>query len=412
MKMNNVFPVENTSSTTDLLIIGGGMAAAQLIRRLAHYGFQGSILLAGEESVAGYNRVLLPHYLASQVSEADLSNTALHESSAPAISYRLGVRVESLDTAMRRAELSDGTSVHFGQVVLAMGSAVVKPPAAEQPMPGVMSLRNWADADALQDVASRGEPILFVGGGLLGLEAADAALSTGCPVTLVQRSLRLMPRQIDTCAGDLLVNRLRAKGIDILLGEEIETLRVQPSGVSVAFMTQPKREQTFGAVVLATGCIPRTELARAADIPCGRGITVDGSMASPLAGVFALGECAEVSGTNYQLVEPIYQQAEVLAQNLSGASAHLPNVVQGSHLKVDDVPLFFAGVVPPEIDSHDTIIEDSSQRVYRRLCLQDGVLRGAVLFGDTLGARNIQDHINTAISPSQAQSLAFGLKAA
>jgi nitrite reductase (NADH) large subunit len=135
-------------------------------------------------------------------------------------------------------------------------------------------------------------------------------------------------------------------------------------------------------------------------------------MASPLAGVFALGECAEVSGTNYQLVEPIYQQAEVLAKNLCGTSAHIPSVVQGSHLKVEDVPLFFAGVVPPEIDTHDAIIEDSGQRVYRRLCLQDGVLRGAVLYGDTLGARDIQNHINTAISPSQAQSLAFGLKAA
>lgn len=412
MEKNTPFLAKASSITTDLFIVGGGMAAAHLIRRLAHHGFQGSVLLVGEESVAGYNRVLLPHYLSNQVSESDLSNTALHEPLDLAISYRLGVSVESLDTGMQRARLSDGASVRFTQVVLAMGSAVAKPPAAERPTPGVMSLRTWADADALERVASRGEPLLFVGGGLLGLEAADAVLSTGCPVTLIQRSSRLMPRQIDTHAGDLLVDRLRAKGIEIVLGEEVETLQANASGVSVAFRTQTQRKQRFAAVVLATGCVPRTELARAAGIPCERGITVDASMASPLAGVFALGECAEVSGTNYQLVEPIYQQAEVLAKNLCGTSAHIPSVVQGSHLKVEDVPLFFAGVVPPEIDTHDAVIEDSGQRVYRRLCLQDGVLRGAVLYGDTLGARDIQNHINTAISPSQAQSLAFGLKAA
>ena len=135
-------------------------------------------------------------------------------------------------------------------------------------------------------------------------------------------------------------------------------------------------------------------------------------MATPLKGVFALGECAEVSGTNYQLVELIYQQAEVLAKNLCGASAQLPSVAQGSHLKVDDVPLYFAGAVPSEIGADDMVIEDSSQRIYRRLCLQGNLLRGAVLFGDTLGAREIQNPIDTAISPSQAQSLAFGLKAA
>ena len=245
-----------------------------------------------------------------------------------------------------------------------------RPAALQHTVPGVMELRTWADADWLQELAARGEPVLFVGGGLLGLEAADAVLSTGCPVTLVQRGPRLMPRQIDARAGALLTDRLSAKGIEILLGEEIEAINAETAGVSLAFATQPEKERTFAAVVLATGCAPRTELARAADIPCKRGITVNAAMATPLKGVFALGECAEVSGTNYQLVEPIYQQAEVLAKNLCGASAQLPSVAQGSHLKVDDVPLYFAGVVPSEIGADDMVIEDSSQRIYRRLCLQ------------------------------------------
>ena len=412
MEMNNSFNSKGTEVTTDLLIVGGGMAAAQLVRRLAHHGFEGAVLLVGEESVAGYNRVLLPHYLARQVSASELSNTALRQSLDLSISFRLSVKVTGLDVAMQRARLSDGSSVRFAQVVLALGSAVARPAALQHTVPGVMELRTWADADWLQELAARGEPVLFVGGGLLGLEAADAVLSTGCPVTLVQRGPRLMPRQIDARAGALLTDRLSAKGIEILLGEEIEAINAESAGVSLAFATQPEKERTFAAVVLATGCAPRTARARAADIPCKRGITVNAAMATPLKGVFALGECAEVSGTNYQLVEPIYQQAEVLAKNLCGASAQLPSVAQGSHLKVDDVPLYFAGAVPSEIGADDMVIEDSSQRIYRRLCLQGNLLRGAALFGDTLGAREIQNHIDTAISPSQAQSLAFGLKAA
>ena len=256
------------------------------------------------------------------------------------------------------------------------------------------------------------DSVLVVGGGLLGLETADAFLSLGCSVTVVHRSPRLMTKQIDIQSAGLLAHRLTQKGIRVLLEEEVQVCRESEAGVDVAFRSKPEQIHSFQALVIAAGCVPRTALPEAANIPCAQGVQVDAGLRCAVANVFALGECAEVAGTKYQLVEPIFRQADVLAQNLCGGQSELADVVQGSHLKIEDAPLFFAGAVPPVLGEDDALVSNSEKTVYRRLCMQGDVLRGAVLFGDTAGAREIQEHINLAISPTQIHQLVFGLKAA
>lgn len=398
--------------TADLLILGGGMAAAQLVKRLDQYGYEGSIVLVSEERVVGYNRVLLPHYLGQEVTAADLAQTALGETAALMLTQRLGVKATKLVPDRQVAHLDDGTTVRYGSLVFALGSNAVIPNGIDASLPRVSILRAWEDADRLESLVAPKSSMLVVGGGLLGLEAADALLGLGCSITLVHRSSRLMTKQIDAQSAGLLARRLTQKGIRIMLDEEVQLCRDSKAGVEVVFRSKPKQVHSFQAVVISAGCAPRTVLAEAAKIPCSRGIEVDSGMRSTVANVFALGECAEVAGTNYQLVEPIFRQADVLAQNLCGGQAELDDVVQGSHLKIEDAPLFFAGTVPPDPGENDAVLSDSQSTVYRRLCIEGDVLRGAVLFGDTAGAREIQQHINLAISPTQIQQLIFGLKAA
>ena len=401
----------NVEGNCQLLVLGAGMAADALLGRLGHYGFQGSITLVGDETVAGYNRVLLPHYVGGSVETSDLLSTARTHQANLKIDRRLGIRAESLDISARCVQLSDGGRVRYENIVLSLGSQALAPAGIKLPHPRVTALRNWRDADHLIALADEGSAILVVGGGLLGLEVADALLARQCDVTLLQRSHRLLSRQVDERAATLVHASLRNKGMDIVLQEEVTALESHGDGVTVAFNSH-RAPRHFAGVVLATGCLPRTELARNAGVPTRRGIVVDLGMASPAPNVFAIGECAETSGVNYQLVEPMHQQADVLARNLCGASAVLTDVVESSHLKVEGVPLFFAGSVPSSVGGDDTVVDDSEGGVYRRLCFDGDVLRGAVLFGDTLGARDIQEFIGSAVSPAKAQQLAFALKAA
>lgn len=406
--VSNVAP----TVTTDLLIVGAGMAAGQLLRRLAHHKFPGSVMLVGRETVPCYNRVLLPHYVGHQLSASDLQQTALDDTLPLALSMRLGISVQRLSIEKRCAYLSDGSAVSFKRAVFALGSKAIMPAGCDLRLPGVTALRNWRDADVLDALVEQQAPILFVGGGLLGLEAADAIAGRGCAVTVVQRNSKLLPRQVDAQAAGLLLQHLQAKGVEVILQDEVATLDPDGDALAVTFKSGQRQQRAFAGVVLATGCTPNKELAESAGISVGYGVLVDESLATSAAGIYALGECAEIDGTNYQLVEPINVQADVLAQNLCGGVAIFSGAVQGSHLKIEDVPLFFAGTVPQEIGMEDAVIEDSMSRVYRRLCIDSGVLRGAVLFGDTVGAREIQNRINTALSPSQIQDLAFGQQAA
>jgi nitrite reductase (NADH) large subunit len=223
-----------------------------------------------------------------------------------------------------------------------------------------------------------------VGGGLLGLEAAYGLAKAGASVTLLHLMDRLMERQLDPPAAELLKSLVERKRIKILLNAN--TARIQGETRVESIELTDGRRIDADAVIFAAGIRPNVALARDAGIAVNRGIVVDDHLQTAAPDIFALGECAEHRGICYGLVEPAYEQARVLAQHLAGRTAGYGGSVVATNLKVSGVSVFSAGDFMGAAGSESIVLNDSRAGTYKKLVISDRRLTGAVLVGDVADA--------------------------
>jgi nitrite reductase (NADH) large subunit len=219
-----------------------------------------------------------------------------------------------------------------------------------------------------------------VGGGLLGLEAAYGLSKAGSSVTLLHLMDRLMERQLDAPAAELLKSLVERKGIRVVLNANTARLHgeTRVEGIELS----DGRRIDADAVVFAAGIRPNIALAKEAGIPVNRGIVVDDVMQTGAPDIFALGECAEHRGICYGLVEPAYEQARVLARHLAGSAAAYNGSVVATNLKVSGVSVFSAGDFMGADGSEAIVLNDVRHGTYKKLVISNGRLVGAVLVGD------------------------------
>jgi nitrite reductase (NADH) large subunit len=219
---------------------------------------------------------------------------------------------------------------------------------------------------------------------LLGLEAAYGLAKAGAPVTLIHLMDRLMERQLDAPAADLLKTLVERKGIRIMLGANTARIHgeTRVEGVELA----DGRRIEADAVIFAAGIRPNVALAKDAGVPVNRGVLVDDHLQTGAPDIFALGECAEHRGICYGLVEPAYEQARILAQHLAGAPAAYGGSVVATNLKVSGVGVFSAGDFMGSEGSEAIVLSDVRHGTYKKLVISNGRLTGAVLVGDTADA--------------------------
>jgi nitrite reductase (NADH) large subunit len=221
---------------------------------------------------------------------------------------------------------------------------------------------------------------VVVGGGLLGLEAAYGLAKAGSPVTLVHLMDRLMERQLDAPAAELLKSLVERKGIEILLAANTARIHGE-TRVDAVELTDGRRIEA-DAVIFAAGIRPNVALAKEAGISVNRGIVVDDHLQTSAPDVFAIGECAEHRGICYGLVEPAYEQARMLARHLAGRDVAYGGSVVATNLKVSGVSVFSAGDFMGAEGSESIVLSDINHGTYKKLVIADGRLTGAVLIGD------------------------------
>jgi nitrite reductase (NADH) large subunit len=296
---------------------------------------------------------------------------------------RYGMRATAIDPAARSVTLADGKQLPFSKLVLATGSQPIKLGMPGMDRPGVLTFRDVDDVNTI--AASKGARVVVIGGGLLGLEAAYGLAKAGAQVTVLHLMDRLMERQLDPRAALLLKRAVEAKGISVRL--EAETARVIGTNRVEAVELKDGATIPAEAVVMAVGIRPSTELARAAGLKVNRGIVVDDHLETSVNGIHAIGECAEHRGSCYGLVEPGYEQAQVLARRLAGADASYGGSVLATNLKVSGVNVFSAGdFLGATAGADEIVLSDPGVGVYKRLVVADDRLIGGVLFGDTADA--------------------------
>jgi nitrite reductase (NADH) large subunit len=226
--------------------------------------------------------------------------------------------------------------------------------------------------------------VVVVGGGLLGLEAAYGLAKAGAPVTLVHLMDRLMERQLDLPAADLLKTLVERKGIRILLNASTKCIHGDGHVEAVELADGSRIEAD--AVIFAAGIRPNVALAKEAGLAVNRGIAVNDCLQTSASDIFALGECAEHRGICYGLVEPAYEQARVLARHLAGKTAAYQGSVVSTNLKASGVSVFSAGDFIGGEGSESLVLSDRKRGTYKKLVIADGRLTGAVLIGDTVDA--------------------------
>ena len=377
----------------DLIIIGFGMATHRLLLELGRQSSASTrILVLGEEPEYAYNRVLLPQLIEN--SRTDVALPALtfgqHQ-----VTIATGDPVVSIDRDHHQVYCQSGRNFVYQQLVFATGSSPVMPDfwEADGTMPRqiperILALRNTADVARIRALPS-GSHIVIQGGGFIALETA-AALSAHYQVTICHRGPFLMNRQLDQTAALLLQTALEARGIKVLLRSEINGAKASPQKLQLA-LSCPEGVTTLAAdlLIAALGVTPRCELAKHAGLACQRGILVNPQLQSSDPAIFAIGECAEYNNETIGLVAPVYQQATVLAQILSGqCHAQYQPQTNSTNLKISGLAISSVGDVGKLLQSSDLeltslIYQDQQQGDYRRIWLKNGQLQGAVLCGDT-----------------------------
>lgn len=365
-----------------LVVVGNGMVAARFVDELSQQALgRYAVAVVGEEPRLAYNRVLLSSVLAGEIPSSDIELKPQHWWRDRGITLRYGCRAVAIDAAARTVALADGKSLPFAKLVLATGSQPIRPAIAGITLPGVITFRDINDIWTMWHRAGTGDRVVVIGGGLLGLEAAYGLAKAGARVTVVHLMDRLMERQLDPHAAALLKCAVERKGIEVVL--ETETTEIVGNGRPDAVVLRDGRSIEADVVVVAIGIRPSVELARDAGLSVNRGIVIDDRMETSIAGIHAIGECAEHRGVCYGLVEPGYAQARVLARHLAGKDAHYAGSVLATNLKVSGVSVFSAGNFMGGPGTEEIILTDPGLGSYKKLVIADGRLVGAVLFGDT-----------------------------
>lgn len=371
-----------------LVLVGNGMAGVRTLEELlkiapGHY----DITVFGAEPHPNYNRILLSPVLAGEQTTDEIVLNPRSWYADNGITLHTGCAVTQIDRVQRVVVSADGRRTPYDRLLLATGSLPFIPPFPGRELPGVLGYRDIADTEAMIAAAAAYRHAVVIGGGLLGLEAANGLMRRGMQVTVVHLTGWLMERQLDETAGRLLQASLEQRGIAFRMAAQTEALLPAAEGTRVGAVRLAGGE-TLPAdlVVVAAGIRPNTALAESAGLLCRRGIVVDDTLQTVTdPRIWAVGECAAHRGIAYGLVAPLFEQAKVCATQLAefGIGRYTGSLTS-TKLKVTGIDLFSAGDFQGGEGCEEIVLSDPVGGVYKKLVLKDDRLVGACLYGDTV----------------------------
>ncbi len=381
-----------------LVMIGNGMAGVRSLEELLKIAPDlYDITVFGAEPHPNYNRILLSPVLAGEQKLEDivLNDWTWYQDNG--ITLHAGWTVTEVDRVKRvvhaRNAAGETISAPYDRLIMATGSNPFILPVPGKDLQGVLAYRDIADTQAMIDAAGKYKHAVVIGGGLLGLEAANGLMKRGMTVSVVHVMPWLMERQLDDVAGKLLQKSLEDRGLQFLMGAQTQELVGGADGRVKAIKFKDGSEVPADLVVMAVGIRPNTALAEAMHLHVNRGIVVSDTLQTTTdARIYAVGECAAHRGIAYGLVAPLFEQGKVLANHLAqfGIGRYTGSLTS-TKLKVTGIDLFSAGNFmgassgrPEDADTEEIVMSDPAGGVYKKLVIKDDKLVGACLYGDTV----------------------------
>lgn len=367
-----------------LVVVGNGMAGMRAVEELLKIApDMYDITVFGDEPYPNYNRIMLSPVLANEQTIDDIILNSREWYAEHQITLHTSARVNNIDRVARRVTTENGITVDYDRLLLATGSKPFMLPIPGATLQGVLGYRDIKDTNDMIAAAKQYQHAVVIGGGLLGLEAANGLKIQGMDVTVVHKNEWLLERQLDRTSGKMLQKSLEARGLKFLLQKDTEQL-LGKDGRVVAIRFKDGQEIAADLVVMAVGIRPNYALAESAGIYCNRGIVVNDTMQTFDPRVYAVGECVSHRGIAYGLVAPLFEMAKVCATHLANFGIGLyKGSVTSTKLKVTGIDLFSAGDFMGSDDAEEILLHDAVGGVYKKLVIKDDAIIGAVLYGDT-----------------------------
>lgn len=368
-----------------LVVVGNGMAGMRTLEELLKLAPDlYDITVFGAEPYPNYNRILLSPVLTGEQTLRDIVLNDEDWYVRHGIRLLLNRKVVGVNRARRIALADDGTEAPYDRLLLATGSNPFILPVPGSNLDGVIAFRDIGDVNRMIEASSRYRHAVVIGGGLLGLEAANGLAARGMDVSVVHLGESLLDRQLDCGAAALLRRSLEARGLKFLLGRQTREILDGGSGRVRALRFADGEEILADLVVMAVGVRPNTELAERCGLHVNRGVVVSDTLQTYDPRIYAVGECVSHRGTAYGLVAPLYEQAKVAANHLAlHGIGRYQGSVTATRLKVTGIDLFSAGDFTGGPQTEAITLADTPGGVYKKLVIRDDKLVGACLYGDT-----------------------------
>ncbi len=358
------------------IIIGNGVAGTEAAMAIRKTDPDGEITVISESKHPFYYRPRIIDYLAGEITVDKFTLYGDEHYAKNRITCVLGTRIASIDAKNRSALDTEGRAYPYDRLLIATGADPYVPPLEGAGLHGVFTIRGITDADRIIGFCQNIEDIVVLGGGLLGLETANALLRFAKRITVVEYFEWLLPRQLDRTGGAMLQDMLEKKGLCFALGESV--LSIRGEGAVESVLLKSGKEIPAGAVIISTGIKGRNELAVSAGAAVKKGIVVDDFMATSVEGIFAAGDPAEHDGCLYGIWPAAREQGRIAGLNMAGAATPYRKTLPSNALKITGIDLYSAGEFNRDDAETFSCSLDGSYIKY----LQKGGPLGAIILGD------------------------------
>uniref|UniRef100_A0A6S6UJ54 Nitrite reductase [NAD(P)H] large subunit (EC) n=1 Tax=uncultured Thiotrichaceae bacterium TaxID=298394 RepID=A0A6S6UJ54_9GAMM len=368
----------------NLVLIGNGMAGVRTLEEVLKLDADRyNITVFGAEPYGNYNRIMLSPVLAKEktIDEIMLNDEQWYTDND--ITLHKGKTIETIDRVKQLVIAADGTEAPYDRLIIATGSMPFMLPLPGADKEGVIGFRDIHDVDTMLDATQTYKKAVVIGGGLLGLEAANGLMKQGMDVTVVHLGDALMDRQLDNPASKMLQKSLEERGMTFLMKHSSSEVLGDERVSGLKF--NDDSEVDADLLVMAVGIKPNIDLAKSAGLHCERGIVVSDTMQTFDPKIYAIGECVQHRGIAYGLVAPLFEQAKVAANHLVeyGIAAYKGSVTS-TKLKVTGIELFSAGDFIGDDTTEEIVFKDAASGTYKKIVLDGNRIRGTVLYGDTV----------------------------
>ncbi|MCX7088490.1 MAG: FAD-dependent oxidoreductase [Methylococcales bacterium] len=396
-----------------LVVIGNGMAGMRTIEeQLLSAPDQYAITVFGAEPHGNYNRIMLSAVLCGDKTLEDIviNDRQWYVDNGIRLFAGEEKTVMRIDRKNRTVIALDGTVATYDRLLIATGSKAIIPAIPGNDLAGVISFRDIVDVNKMLEYAAHSQKAVILGGGLLGLEAANGLALRGMQVTVIHNHNVLLNRQLDQHAAALLQAELEQRGIKFKMAAKLNALLGDADAHIRAVTFADGSELACDLFIAAIGVQPNMALAQAAGLYCERGIVVNDTLQTYDPIIYAVGECIQHRGQTFGLVAPLFEQAKVCANHLSEHGvAEYVTLPTATKLKVTGIHLFSVGDFHGDANAEILHFTDTALGIYKKLVISANRLIGAVLYGDTADGAWYQELLEQKVNIADIRNvLIFG----